>query len=230
MHIPKTGGGSIELQYDLAGHSQDTAKGWGNFDHELKCKHPKVKSGSGRVFNCALGAPYNATCNVWHIPPRADPLLWQSYSRCDVFCVVRHPVARLISEWGWQKYKKLAANNSCSVKNFAAWLADVLRNYEEANAVNDCHLIPQARYISAPNGVSTCQHVIKTENLTAGFWALSRDFGMPIKEIKTGTHRLGRCDMKLPDSLLNRIREVYAEDYQAFGYDDRAYVRNESEP
>merc|ERR1740123_246497 len=177
LHIPKTGGSSIELDFEDARHrmgakTNQFAHGWGLYDDSLMCTHITKKS-----WRRLCNVQHNR-CNIYHVPPSWDKALQSSYARCDTFCVVRHPAERLISQWRYETHKK---HIKCSLKLFVSWLEKSLTRYTKEQTLHDCHFIPQARYVHSKTGIRTCQHVLRFENITAEFKSLMRSRQLPVQ-------------------------------------------------
>lgn len=203
LHIPKTGGTSVEA----AGNSP-----WGFNDRSLTCKDLGVGCLNGkntpvdqRWRCCHL--PDGSQCSVWHVPPHVDDLLEQSYAGCETFCVVREPVARFRSQ---HSYK----NGECST-GALKWAVDKkMRQVQNKPYADDCHLIPQVDFWR--NG-KDCQHVIRQENLQQDLTKLMKKFGMRARF--PSEHKLGtNCEAPFDQESLDKLHQFYKADYEAFGY------------
>mmetsp|Transcript_116058 Transcript_116058/g.323274 ORF Transcript_116058/g.323274 Transcript_116058/m.323274 type:complete len:246 (+) Transcript_116058:71-808(+) len=211
LHIPKTGGTSIEneLQRAKSHLPKYMAKhGWGKFDTSLRCERPADR-------HCRwTGRDGGGKCHFWHVPPSTDPLLQRSYARCDTFCVVRHPVDRLISQWQF-----IHRRDPCDLAGFVSWVSEELTAFEMNPARADCHLVAQADFVFSTDGSRICQHLIRYENLTAEFDALMRRFELKIRlRRKDWHHKKCNLSQHLPQSTQARIKKAYTRDFEAFAY------------
>merc|ERR1712217_136306 len=95
---PKVAGTSIEK---LARANTNKIE-WGKYDKVLTCKHPfkHMPPQNENQTDCRLDD--GESCPLWHTPPRVDAVLAAAYAGCDTFCIVRHPVDRMLSEFRWQ--------------------------------------------------------------------------------------------------------------------------------
>jgi len=194
IHIPKTGGSSIEEAGPRSKHH------WGKYDSTLKCK--------GEHTGCQ-------GCSFWHLPPSWNTSLWDSYRSCDTFCVVRNPMSRVVSEYRF-KLNIARQQDKCSSEHFQAWLQSNLKQKDRRH--DDCHWVPQKDYVFSKEGARTCTHVLRYENIEKEFSALmgAWGFNVPLQLHKKLYHN---CHISLPESSRAEIREFFAEDFATFGYD-----------
>ncbi|CAJ1377317.1 unnamed protein product [Effrenium voratum] len=220
IHIPKTGGTSIEYELWLKREQLRGLPQWGVFDHNISCKNkhefrPAVPNvGQVLAYGCKSPAGHGG-CPAWHVPPGADDLLLEGYQQCDTFCVVRHPVTRLVSKW-----KYTSAGPNCSREDFTKWAFDMLEATQKDPYQGGCHFIPQSEYIwQKGTGLTTCDHVLRYENLTAEFDSLMSKFELPIA---LKVHQLKanpRCTWtNVTPEVEQRTKEVYAADFKLLGY------------
>eukprot|EP00438_Fugacium_kawagutii_P028446 Skav226830 [mRNA] locus=scaffold606:320347:321168:+ [translate_table: standard] len=217
IHIPKTAGTSIEMLGN-----------WGRCDSNLTCSGRRKK----KIFKLHADACYplkdgdDAGCTLWHTPPSDDPLLAQSYSCCNTFCVVRHPVDRWISEYKFHlSYRTRHKRDPCSRKNLKAYSEELLEMfaYKEIGYIRDCHLVPQTRYVISHDGKRLhCDHVIRFENLAEDFNGLMKAYGLPQRitrdkeaEVADDSH----CRINISEAMKQWIYSRYYRDFEMLGYD-----------
>ncbi len=119
IHIPKTGGTSIE----------DSAKKegvlWGRYNNDLKgMLNGKTK---------------------WHTPPYK---LKNIYFNKDIipFTIVRNPYTRLVSEFNYElNYRKALFSKYNDINEFVKTL-DNSKEFDRMNNICDNHLLPQTQY------------------------------------------------------------------------------------
>ena len=203
LHIPKTGGSTIE----------DTAKKygyrWARWNNQLNKKYYSLKKIDGKnILNC----------HAWHVPPyltynfsifnRKKQETLYNQLNLDTFCVVRNPYTRLISEYNFETacHPKREINQFLqkSIKRFY---------FNKQYNFQDCHFIPQYKYIyqnwndtimglqswdsnSTVNYIPkqwidnhdfkndenrlTCKYILKQENLNKEFQVLMNIFNQSI--------------------------------------------------
>ena len=146
LHIPKTAGATIE---ELGGPGGPFRK--------HKCGRANV------TFK-------REHCDMWHVPPRdllAGREAW--YPRDSTFCVVRDPVARLLSEFKFLHRQKPAQLNDAAfasdwVERAARELA-LARRADGALSGHNCHMLPQWWYVWDERGRCTCRFVLRFERV-----------------------------------------------------------------
>lgn len=208
LHIPKTGGSSIEeVGKSKPDDSLDSvdAKQWGIRDLSLSCKGLGECPFQGHSRCCPMTD--GSRCSVWHVPPADDKILEKTYQRCETFCVVRDPVARFRSEHAYHR-------RPCTTQALGEAVNKTLRSLGATPAQADCHFIPQSRYHQ--NG-RTCQHVMKQENFKEDFLALLAKFGISADIEMAHKFHTG-CAALFDRESLDKLHEYYSADYAAFGY------------
>merc|ERR1719401_1566059 len=119
---------------------------WGALDESLKCNDMVECSWATKHTSgcCRSGT---SICAAWHFPLRADAKLAQSYEGCDKFCIVRHPVDRMLSEYKWAHRAYPA---KCNISDFKQWAENSLRPGQNPYR-GDCHFVPQVEYVFSAN-------------------------------------------------------------------------------
>jgi len=134
LHIPKTGGSSIEYAARKVGIN------WGKFDKSLKLD---------RTYAVGKG-PFSK----WHIP--------QSVEGSDMFCVVRNPWDRIISQF----YHKNVIKNYTPV-HLNRWIEKTLPlilsiqkpKHRKKKKTQDNHLLPQIHFVKHSTYVLCCERL-----------------------------------------------------------------------
>ena len=238
IHIPKTGGGTLE---DVG------------FKHGVKWGKYREDWPGG---NCPRGCPRTwQPCSGWHIPPpvfkhlstREDP-----YEGYHTFCAVRHPFRRAISEYLWTGGEcsaeglnsavhsvlgQINATIHTLVQDFPSIPPDMLeaaskvkypgmgRKFDkDSDASSDCHWLPQWLYTK-----DSCGTILRTESLMADFKAMMKLWGHQINgsEMRSATFshsnfkRTG-CELAvgaLDARSVQLLTTVYRKDFEDFSYD-----------
>ena len=243
IHIPKTGGTSIEH----AGHRSKLGLRWG-FQYE-RDRFRKIRRNLPRIetkIPLCLGNWGKKCCSWWHIPPR-QMLDWRPYFGApNRFCVVRDPYARVLSEYSFSHGKEIR-KLPCDQLNRTEvneWLRDRMMQYVNgALTISDCHWIPQYQYIephvgilgatvdstagtpdpyidAGPDGRS-CNKVIRLDKLATEFPALMDEYGIPEVQLQKGKKAftsLCKDVAMLDDDTRRLIRRIYMQDFVQFGY------------
>jgi hypothetical protein len=235
IHIPKTGGTSLEH----AAKESPYQLLWG-FQYErerfrrLRRNLPPIDS----EIPVCLGNWGKRCCSWWHIPPQRMHD-WRPYFLAKTrFCAVRDPYARVLSEYSFshgKEVRKLSCDqlNRTEVNGFLR--RQMLLYSTGKRTLGDCHWIPQHEYIQSGVGVDgavaatttsdddgrSCNHVIRMENLTAGFHALMDLRNLSLIKLshrrKTFTSHCKDLAM-LDEDTRAMIRQVYSQDFVQFGY------------
>jgi hypothetical protein len=212
VHIPKTAGTSIE-NIALKHNIKWGANEWGKKDYNEKL----IKEHN----NCfTLDKPWihlksnytsdNNKCSPWHIPP--SKLGRNIYNENDkLFCVVRNPYNKIVSEYKKHRSKNISKNElNKFVKNY-------INNTNIYNNLFNCHLIPQHEYT---HGYIKCDHILKYENLHDEFKELMEKYNLGHikldKNDNKSSNKLNRNDLTLESKDI--IYNFYKKDFQLFNY------------
>ena len=225
VHIPKTGGSSIELYGKAIGVR------WGSRREDWPRPSPLCfKAGSDTVTATPVGhGP------PWHVPPRVwaaqghDP-----YAGQETFCVVRNPFTRIISEFVFlQMTNSLESpGEPCSVEALNRWVHESLGKLElldlsgaipAAAGAFDCHLLPCSAY------ASDCTHVLAFETLDRDFAALMSRQG--VTDATLPHTWAASCELpagKLDQRSVELVRTVYQEDFLRYNYSTKVPTDEEA--
>lgn len=213
VHIPKTAGTSIEnaaLKHNIK---------WGFRDWTKKDENENLIKDPNNCFN--LNKPWinistnytsnkNNMCYPWHIPP--SMLNRKVYKENDkLFCVVRNPYDRIVSE-----YKKHQSKN-ISKDELNKFIKNNINNTNIYNNDFKCHLIPQYKYT---HGNIKCDHILKFENLDNEFKELMDKYNL--SHIKLDKHenkssnKLNKYDLTKESKEI--IYNIYKKDFELLKY------------
>jgi len=210
VHIPKTGGRAIESAAKAASvhWGQEYWKDW--------------RSDVGM-------SERGHRCSAWHVPPAYLHPACSPYVASDVFCVVREPVHRAVSEFRYHVDWWLVNRNTqipCTEQELNRFIAQSMDSVEDGDEfIDDCHWIPQSHYIWGPDGTQWCSHVLKFESLSDEFRALmaSQDLRVQLPERDSNSEFSSKrlCDVTV-DMLSTdnkaRLRRHFARDFSLLGY------------
>eukprot|EP00040_Diaphanoeca_grandis_P013879 m.70140 g.70140 ORF g.70140 m.70140 type:complete len:263 (+) comp24182_c0_seq1:152-940(+) len=204
IHVPKTGGTSIETW----GRAHDRFYGAAIFKYN---KHPHPPWSNLTRFKYCDWAVWNSTCcSWWHLPPKY-------FSDFDgsikTLAVVRDPVLRAISQvkyrLKWQA-KHWAHNAWCKNETFDNYIISRLKAYAQDPYVEDCHWIPQKEYVTMNDGSLVDNMILIDTSKLSPMMAM---FSSAIEAVHTNVSP--RCDnVVLNATTINMIHEVYEGDYE----------------
>jgi len=245
VHIPKTGGTSIE---QAAMKSQSKLL-WGLQYDKARFRKKRgglpLKNGVESLIPVCKGNFGKKCCSWWHVPPRYVNDWRPYYSALHRFCAVRDPYARVLSEYMFRHGKEIR-KLPCEEHNkteLNGWLrARMQAQVDGANTLDDCHWYPQYQYIepnlgtiglpaphaanpgnsyidAGPDGRS-CNKVLRMESLSADFATLMSELGHPeIKLSKQKSFSSGCKDLQmLEPETRELIKSTYRQDFLQFGY------------
>lgn len=230
VHIPKTGGGSIEKAAGLKGIRWGVCNYW-----SIKGICPDNNPPSVHYENPFL--------HQWfHVPlqwiPDKVPTFYEGH---DLFAIIRNPYDRMVSEFFWQCHKMDMCKEADESKlNSAAfmneWLQTELTKFKRCPKVEKLdpdhphvacimmwsgHFIHQSDYVF--NGSMKrpmVDYVLHAETLEEEFSSLMREYNMdmslPKQKLHDGTKSLNTKDLDW--ETIELINEVYRRDFNWFKY------------
>lgn len=231
IHIPKTGGTSVEVS--LAGHLawDDLILGSTPLGFAM---NPAYRERHG-LFDHAGLTDIAAVCGA-EVP-----------NSSFVFATVRHPLDRIVSLYNFLHtlveghcqhiglapgilHRRIQSGEVAGEPDFCAWPAtgvyartlDFSGFLREVNTALDVTLHTQLSFLSPPPGVKPVDRVIRLEELDEAIPEIARRLGLPILpgRLNASTHtRLLPRDVTVSDR--RRVEELYYEDLVAFDYDLR---------
>ena len=179
-HIPKTGGSSVEFAMRQAG--------------AVRALHFHKKMDYVR-------------CNLQHMHAELFDTFVPPDFYDDGFCVTRHPIARLVSEYYWR-------NSLGHVKaKFGKWVSNRLKEYESDNYILDNHFRPQVEFVG-----KKIQTFRFEDGMDVVFENISRMTGL---QLEAGTHQRGntvKFDLSWTPKVRDQVIEFYKDDFKMFGY------------
>jgi hypothetical protein len=195
IHIPKTGGSSIETHFVDAG--------WTMSYHDGRMRKGKPN--------------YLRRCTPQHMH---GALLSQTFrlGRFDaVFAVVRDPVARFRSEYV-MRHKTDLSTDAAQVER---WAERAFARFAKDPFVHDNHIRPQAQFLVEKARVYRLEDGLDAAlaDLNERY-----DLGVPteVARVRTSekTRGISSKDVELSPTLESRLESFYAEDFRRFGYKD----------
>ena len=191
IHVPKTGGTAIETYFRAIGFA-------GYFDPPTYMPvRPYLKV-----------PPAHYDYGVVNRLYKLDAL----YS----FAVVRHPVRRMVSEYKWALEKSTVAATLAGM-SFADYLTFMFEQYRRDENVAAGHFKPQVRFVG--DKVSKIfKYEAGLENIISH---VLRDVGLKFDgQVNLPVVNNSSGGKIVPtDVEIEAIREFYAEDFDAFGYE-----------
>lgn len=228
IHIPKTGGTSVEVA--LAGHLA--------WDDLILGSTPL-----GFAMNSAYCARYGLFDHgcLADIASVCGPDLPNT---CFTFATVRHPVDRIVSLYNFLHTlveghcrsvrldpdilrRRILEQHVTKEPDFCQWsvtrayagTADFSAFLSEVDPAMHVTLYPQVSFLTAPAGVKPVDRILKLEDLEDTFPEIAFRLGISVtlerRNVSTLT-RLSPQDVTVAD--LRRIEELYYPDFAAFDY------------
>lgn len=193
IHIPKTGGTTIEIL------AIKKLVCWGMYDLEVFLP----------------GWYYRPT---FHIPIKHNDPLYLDYilQKYDFFCVVRNPYDKCVSEFYCKWELAAPKEKRMTIEDFNEYIQyRVLQNPDRD------HWAAQSHFVYDQNGRKVVKHVLKYENLQEEFNHLMEQYGYNIRigssdRFNAGNKKFGVKDLS-PETL-GIINRVYHDDFINFGY------------
>ena len=206
FHIPKTAGVSVE--HWLGGpHPDDAAV-------------PNYERLFG--WDARLGYP------LQHATPDLirDIIGEELFERCYRFTIVRNPYARAVSSYHYQ-YADFAARFG-SFEQYVLKLPELIQQRPYKNA----HFHPQARYTRLA-GAPCCHDIARFEGLPDSLKPVAERLGVSRPLPFANVYRHPARGYRPVSSFYTRetakaLAEVYAEDFEAFGYSTEPEAANEA--
>lgn len=194
IHIPKTGGSTIESVLR---------------DHDIFVGEAQRQNWSGDIENF----PYPVTedskdCVGWHRPP-SGPI-------DNSFTIVRDPVDRLESEFKYRQFKDAKGNlYSQDQRGFESWIKAVLEQAESQPFLLDCHYVPQYDFARQASLVVPyeCYDVLFKQ--LPALYGIESD--LPIKRVYTSKLRENWAK-KISTETRSVITRFFAVDYAHLGH------------
>lgn len=165
LHIPKTGGSALEIMAAQHNISWGACHWMKQINNNSPCPpHPE------RPVHHAI-----YKMSYWHLPMHLiDDGTYDPYQNADIFAIVRHPYARVVSEWNYDNVnvKRLGydRSNPDHMNEFlqrnlarARHATDNMTDYFQW----DGHYIPQYDYVNGQNVT-----VLRQDTLSDDFWCL----------------------------------------------------------
>jgi hypothetical protein len=191
VHVPKTGGTSVERLFIEAGFERGL---FATRDFEGPC--------SPQHYDAAL---------------LRERLALSDFDL--VFTVVRHPLDRLLSEYNFRMNVRQRQKQLPPVE-FPEWLQQVMRRYKHNPYVQDNHLRPQSEFITErcivlryEAGLAPAMAKLVA---TSPLLQFAGDFGPMPRRQTTKEQFVTRDNVAVGD--LAQIRNWYARDFDELGY------------
>ena len=182
VHIPKTGGSSVE----------------------------RYLSRHGPVFLEGNGRAAGLRCSAQHLHAEALASIEANEGHDWTFTIVRHPVARLVSEYRYQMRKPGWLRSRLS---FSGWLSYALARRAVDPWYRDNHFRPQHEFI-LPG-----MEIMRFEaGVDACLRRIAERLGTPAPTASIREKPSPDTQLILTGAALARIRQTYARDFAAFGY------------
>ena len=198
IHIPKNAGSAINKHFRdkyniLVGR---------HFFLKNRNKYKKIKKKYG--------------ISAYHIPPSYFEKDNNPYDNKVLFCVVRNPYDRMVSEFKFYNkfYKK---NNNPSKENLNKFIKKIPKLIQGKKIKYDGHLLPQYKYLENINIKS--ENILKFENLDEDFNNFCSNNNLPIHKLSKSNRTISKLSVEdLDQESKDIIYKIYEKDFKDFGY------------
>ena len=230
-HIPKNAGSSFALLGNQL--LERTGRGWGEARARIvtaqqrredtfwgcvgkpgwsRCRDPEMAYNQvlpGETSEaCLAGTRWQAEdfikprCTEYHLPPWRRP---GYYANREVFCVVRAPEARVVSEYrylhsvahwldAFATFSPFKRSTPCSKAHLNAWITGSFLP-EASRGAYDCHGLPQVEYFRGGG----CTVVLRTERLTSDFAKFASCYGLNETQLPHANAAAATCGLGVDD-------------------------------
>ncbi|WP_338749865.1 sulfotransferase family 2 domain-containing protein [Janibacter alittae] len=194
IHIPKTGGSSIERAFADAGYDtlyRDGRTGPTSWNSIRRCT-----------------------------PQHMHREMLESILRMDqfdgVFTVVRDPMARMKSEYLWRHRN---AEFSIGGRSVEKWTAKTLSQYADDPFIFDNHIRPQVDYLVDRAEIFRFEDGLDEMATTLNSkWGLGLPDQLPRVREGSSTTKYASKDVEVTTTMRDLVGDFYREDYRTFGY------------
>ena len=193
VHVPKTGGTSIEILFELSG--------WSIAYLDLSLK--------GKSFN------HLRVCSPQHMHAEMLKQQLKLHKFTGMFMLVRHPYDRFRSEYAYIN----KGNCDPSAAAVEVWARKIFKAYSKNPFVYDNHLRPQHEFYlpgtivyKLENGFNKAiQHLAAKYKIEF----VNKELREMSREKESG---FSSSDVELNDSVKNMLNIIYQQDFRQFGY------------
>lgn len=223
LHIPKTGGSSLEFE------AANSAIAWGacKFIRNKICS-PLANENAPPIedeteWSCAIGDNRKEETKVlpWHCPLNYFQNGKNIYNGSKTFTIVRDPYDRMVSEYYYFRPSQGFKLNNPQQMNI--WISEQLDKVEKIGVCEDGHCIPMHRYTHS-GATQIVDHILHLENITAELPDVLNQYHLG--GIKMGHRKMRNKSDKLNASHLTneticKINQWANLDFEYFGYRKR---------
>lgn len=210
IHIPKTGGTSVEFFFDMTKISNFFSDKWDQEKTAFIQKYP-VLTELGRV-----------NFEPQHFTPEILSRLIPNYSTYFSFTFVRNPYTRILSEYFWEEeIVRKSKVHDFDKYTFHRWCENHLKE------LNSSHKIPQVEYIDTHvDFIGKYENMENDFNRLIGLLCKKSDTFLEYKNRRLDwknktTHNKDKLSQQLLTDTKKLIYYTYKEDFRVLKYDSQ---------
>ena len=228
IHIPKTGGTSIEAALGMHGKYRQVGKRpyrWQRRDYSCLFGAGVQHFTLAEVRSHLYGARFSDYRFMGGIKHSLDVVMNRMgfgvadkgrliYEQYHKFSVVRNPYARLVSHFSWMDGKWFKGEES-GREEFEEFIERMLM---ERLYLSDLHLIPQWKYLIVDGeiGVDTVLHL---ESLSDEFEVFCKQRNIAAKLERRMASKHAAWEEYFTEDLKKKVYPIYEKDFEYFSYD-----------
>lgn len=204
IHIPKTGGTSIERQLYEMEDPKDRYSVESYYSTDINSQKLRNYSLQHYTFQDFIFVFGEDIVNTYK----------------TIFCVVRNPFDRIVSEFHYYYFAvKKTPVDDCTVDELKHKFEKFCIKCFKGKLYNDNHHAPQYQFIvNSKEVVDTRIHILKFESLQHDFAKL---FKFPLKYHELQSNRKLICSEYYTDKSHKLVADFYKSDFTFFGYDPK---------
>lgn len=142
------------------------------------------------------------------------------YERCFVFAVVRNPFDRLVSEWAWKKETGDKRGLTGSGKTFEEFTKELHQKFEGIKLLphrQRTHFEPQKKFVVDHDGNIIVDRILRFEKMSEVAQLVEERLGAKLPWVNKTDHE--NYQEYYTKELIEMVTDMYGQDLEHFGYE-----------